>query len=739
MKNSKVMNACKSVISFVFILIISSCSNEETHPKINANFNGTETSILVGETVAFTDLSTVNPIIWLWNFDGGNPQESSVRNPRVTYEDPGKYSVTLVASNAGNSDVEIKKDFIQVFSNVIASFMLADSLIILDSEVIFTDNSKGDPTNWNWEFKGGTPISSTDQNPTVTYQEKGVYKILLTVSNTLTTDSTSGFIHVIPEVKASFKMADSTVLVDSEVVFTDNSEGDPANWLWEFEGGTPTSSTEQNPVVTYSVPGDYHITLNTSNAVSSDSMTKVIQVWPRVSASFSITDPVVLVDSEVTFTDNSEGEPTDWNWEIDGGTPGTSTEQNPLAIFSVPGVHEIKLTISNKLSSDSTSAFIEVLSPVVASFTIPDSDIIQGSEVTFIDNSEGDPSRWLWDFEGGTPVSSTVQIPTASFSEPGAYEITLTASNAVSSDVLTKVIQVWPRVSASFSIADSVVNQGSDVFFTENSGGEPTNWLWEFEGGTPISSTEQNPAVTYSEPGVYSVTLTASNAHHEDILTKNVIILPTDGLIVHYPFNGSPDDVSGNANHGVISGATLSPDRYGIDQECYNFDGIDNEIAFGYDANFQNLPISFSFWINFKELNSAVLGNDIIDNIESGVWFSIGQGPGVEGKIAFSYGNGGAPLPTSRKTFVSDEPIITDTWYHIIGIIEDLNTIRIIINGNETAGVYTGSANSFSHSLNDSSIGRVWDPNSFFSGKIDDFRIFNRVITQNEIKALAAE
>ncbi len=376
-----------------------------------------------------------------------------------------------------------------------------------------------------------------------------------------------------------------------------------------------------------------------------------------------------------------------------------------------------------------------------ANFNGTETSILVGETVAFTDLSTGDPINWLWTFDGGNPQESSVRNPRVTYEDPGKYSVTLVASNAGNSDVeiKTEFIQVFSFVTASFTIADSVVNQGSNVSFTDNSSGEPSTWNWEFAGGTPTSSTEQNPTVTYSEPGIYEVSLTSSNQLSSDSRIKNIVILPTRGLVLHLPFSGNADDITGNENHGIINGASLTTDRYGIDQEAYNFDGIDDEITFGYDANFQNLPISFSYWINFKELNSAVLGNDIIDNIESGVWFSVGQGPSVEGKIAFSYGNGGAPLPTSRKTFVSDEPIITDTWYHIIGIIEDLNTIRIIINGNETAGVYTGSANSFSHSSNDSSIGRVWDPNSFFSGEIDDFRIYSRVLTQKEIKALAGE
>ncbi len=238
-----------------------------------------------------------------------------------------------------------------------------------------------------------------------------------------------------------------------------------------------------------------------------------------------------------------------------------------------------------------------------------------------------------------------------------------------------------------------------------------------------------------------SICILSSCNNEDEVIPTPVpeVNLPTEGLIVHYRFDGNANDSSGNANHGVIRGASLVSNRYGVDNKAYSFDGVDDQVVFGYDNDFDNLAISFSFWINFKELKSAILGNDVVDNIQSGIWFSVGQSTETQNKMGLGYGNGGSPRPSSRKSFVSNEVLETDKWYHIVGIIESLDNIRIIINGNETEGVYSGTASSFSHSMNSGKIGRVWDPNSFFSGKIDDFRIFNRVLSQNEIEALAAE
>jgi len=66
-------------------------------------------------------------------------------------------------------------------------------------------------------------------------------------------------------------------------------------------------------------------------------------------------------------------------------------------------------------------------------------------------------------------------------------------------------------VEADFSVSDTIVSAGGSVSFSDLSSGNPTGWTWTFEGGDPASSTDQNPTVVYKSPGIYDVTLSASN------------------------------------------------------------------------------------------------------------------------------------------------------------------------------------------------------------------------------------
>jgi PKD repeat protein len=71
-----------------------------------------------------------------------------------------------------------------------------------------------------------------------------------------------------------------------------------------------------------------------------------------------------------------------------------------------------------------------------------------------------------------------------------------------------------------WATAEDTVYTTHPVQFADSSTGQPTAWLWEFEGATPASSTDQNPIVIYETEGVYDVKLTVTNANGSQTVTK---------------------------------------------------------------------------------------------------------------------------------------------------------------------------------------------------------------------------
>lgn len=73
---------------------------------------------------------------------------------------------------------------------------------------------------------------------------------------------------------------------------------------------------------------------------------------------------------------------------------------------------------------------------------------------------------------------------------------------------------------AAFTGTPTTLCEGNTVAFTDQSSNTPTSWSWTFTGGTPASSSSQNPTVTYNTAGTYTVRLIATNASGSDTITK---------------------------------------------------------------------------------------------------------------------------------------------------------------------------------------------------------------------------
>ena len=166
----------------------------------------------------------------------------------------------LCASKRGNTQTPI------------ASFYSNITNICPGECVSFGDNSTNIPTSWAWSFPGGTPSSSTLQNPVnICYYNPGVYNVTLTVSNSLGSDTKvdSSYITVDSCVSPQvfFTASETTICKTHCVDFTDYSTNSPTSWIWTFQGGNPSSSTQKNPGnICYSDSGTYNVTLSVFNS-----------------------------------------------------------------------------------------------------------------------------------------------------------------------------------------------------------------------------------------------------------------------------------------------------------------------------------------------------------------------------------------------------------------------------------------------------------------------------------------
>jgi len=233
----------------------------------------------------------------------------------------------------------------------------------------------------------------------------------------------------------------------------------------------------------------------------------------------------------VRFTDHSSGNPTAWLWDFGDSNMTGSTLQNPVHLYQNAGNYTVRLTAKNAAGSNTVTktGYISAntVTPPSAGFTATPTTGDQGLVVRFTDTSLNKPTSWLWEFGDG--MTSMEQNPTHTYEGSGVFSVTFTASNAGGSSTVTRAGyistgSVKPPVTG-FTAAPTTGSAGVVVRFSDTSANTPTAWFWEFGDGG--NSTLQNPAHAYTEPGTYSVRLTASNAGGSDMMTQDGYITVT--------------------------------------------------------------------------------------------------------------------------------------------------------------------------------------------------------------------
>jgi hypothetical protein len=210
------------------------------------------------------------------------------------------------------------------------------------------------------------------------------------------------------------------------------------------------------------------------------------------------------------------------------------------------------------------------------------------------------------------------------------------------------------------------------------------------------------------------------------------------GLMAYYPFNGNANDESGNGNNGIVNGASLTTDRFGNTNSAYNFNGYNNYINIPNSPTIcvQNkITISTWFYMDGGSCNPRIV--EINENINScgGYVFAVNGNSNSSRTIhaagfgSCSYGIGFSPT----------NPISSLAWHHLAMSIDGINGKgEIYIDGTLIQSVTGPIIPTFSYNGNNLTLGNINSGRcDWWGGKIDEFRIYNRALTQQEVAFLA--
>ncbi len=711
---------------------VTSCNAYDpfaTEPPI-IGFAASQTTILEGGSVDFYNYTTNSPLSYSWTFEGGTPSTSTDREPTgITYNTIGTYDVTLSATNTNGTNSGTITDYITVISptgmhcDTLVQFVGSPTIYGLGNGYVsgtngynmtswaerytsvnpfnklngfrfypIVDNGTNANVTFNvWSLSGGLPntviasktISMTtlenamngdgyidimfdspidiplagfaigfdrpgnpasgDTLATYTNSDDGLinsacvyyegdwylYSEILDVSNFqyllfpfVCYDGTSA-------PGADFTAEPRSVAAGGSVRFSDVSTGRETSRLWTFEGGTPSTSTDENPVVTYSSAGRFRVTLTASNENGSN--TKTVADYINVYA------PNFSLDFEACA-----------DFQVDNFYPWTTYDGDASGTYGIDEVDYENSGYTGSFIAFNASATEPALGTAwaahggnrcgmcFASTTPPNNDYLMTPAITLCSNAtfsfwakaisssytekfnvllsttDNNPSSFTTKLSGNTAISATTTWTEYSYNL-SAYsgQTVYLAIQCVSNDafafmiddiVITGDCNSAPE--ADFMADNTSVDRGETVSFTDRSSQMPTSWSWTFDGGTPATSTAQSPRITYNTPGTYSVSLTVSNAQGTDTETKTgYITVSPYNVIVKWNFPTNSADATADGGIEANLDKTISAGGNNIGTPTYATSGASSMCASvtGWNNASNNNP---KYWtVNFTTLN----------------------------------------------------------------------------------------------------------------------------------------
>jgi hypothetical protein len=349
----------------------------------------------------------------------------------------------------------------------------------------------------------------------------------------------------------------------------------------------------------------------------------------------------------------------------------------------------------------------------------------------------------------GSNVASVSSTGLITWNTTGAasgqlYQMKISLSDGCSAsetDFIIKIVSCTSTPASAVISGTPTINlgQSANLSLTFN-GASP--WTYRLSGTTTDITTSTSPTTvsvtpTVVGPNVYTLT-SVSNTCGIGSVSGSGIVTVNPLLVACYPFNGNAQDSKGG-HDGTVSGASLTTDRSGIANSAYSFDGSNSFIQLNSPDDFKNNTYTYSAWVNPAVLPISGEFQSII-GIGGGQVLGLGYTTGPAWAMT-SYYNSSPPV--YDVTPASTVNATANVW-HQVTVVRNNYQVKIYVDGNlvitssssgTTIPTYTNTNPSVVYRA---TIGTRPDLNNiqFFNGKIDDVKIYNGVLNDNQVKAL---
>jgi PKD repeat protein len=480
-------------------------------------FNSSVQSGCVGQEFQFNNNSQGSISTYLWDFGDGST--SSEEEPVHAYTGEGVFTVTLTVTSAlGCSDTRIRDSYITVSApdaqfNAFPTFGFCPPLL-----VNFVNSSTG-ATSYLWDFGDGA--TSTLATPSHIYTSSGSFTVSLIAYNADGCPDTiiqADLISILGP-SGNFSFSPLTQGCAPHVVdFVSNASG-AASYTWDFGDGF--LSPDPNVTHQYDNVGTYVplLILQDNNGCSFTYQSPdTIVVFPLTVDAGA--DVVICQGETITLGASGAGSyswfpPTDLDDATSATPVGTPSQTTTFILTGFNG--QCVATDTVEVTVNPTPQVSFTVAPVC------DGKPSVFANLTFID-APGVIVSYDWDMAG---IAVTDQNPTFVFIQSGQYDVTLTAtSDAGCSDSFSAQASVNANPVADFSFNDACHLQPTN-FADESTvaSGSIQSWQWALGNGS--TSIDQNPSLTYIDPGFYDVTLIVTAVGGcSDTLTQQATVNP---------------------------------------------------------------------------------------------------------------------------------------------------------------------------------------------------------------------
>ena len=490
-----------------------------------------------------------------YHWDFGDLTTSTLQNPTHSYTTPNSYLVTLIVNNpftCNKSDTSYLT--VQVVATSVSDTFTVNTTHGCPPLSVHFNGTVTNATSYSWNFGDGTPSFSGSLNVTHTYANAGTYTATLYAFNSLACNPVDSFSIVITSAVTNVTANAQSISPVGCTPYTaqfQNLSTNATNYQWNFGdplSGALNSSTLSTPSHLYNTSGVFTVFL-----IASDSFTcnkhDTIQFQLAVDtvhviAAFTASPITGCVPLNVNFTNNS-WHALSYQWNFGDGS-AVSTQTNPAHTYIDTLSYWVTLIANDSTTCNLADTATVLIDPyytyVDAKFSIVDTMACRSLDLSIMNQTTG-ATAYQWDL--GNSQTSTLFQPTYTYSTPGAYLITLIATNpsyCKPADTVSHGVHVFLEPTASFSASPFIWKPDSFFSFINHSA-DATVYDWYIDG-VYIGSNESYQQ-SFHKLGYHKICLVAKNANGcIDSICKEVYVDVTPSIGVPNAFSPDGDGIN---------------------------------------------------------------------------------------------------------------------------------------------------------------------------------------------------